>query len=208
MVSRARLESCLESHLQIWRAPMSGRHRPSYMAVSLILGVWLPLQTCKDKETFRSRHEYASLAGLHMSGQLAIALGNMLQADLPEEQLAVRWCVIPGVVITAAFCTHVLPVEPLRLHSEHIVLSHGPLRIFASSMCSVTEDVAKASVAKVMSPLKAMLMGLPACMLWSVVVLLVVFSTTQSGYEWKMYAVSRGCKSHHHHHHQHCSSQR
>ena len=172
----------------------------------MVFGPWLTLQTFIDKETFHSCHKYAGLARLHMSGQLA--LGNMLQADLPEEQLAVRWCVIPGVVNTAAFCTHVLPVEPLRLHSEHIVLSHGPLRIFASSMCSVTEDVAKASVAKVMSPLKAMLMGLPACMLWSVVVLLVVFSTSQSGYEWETYARSRarGCKSHHHH--QHCSPQR
>ena len=89
--------------------------------VSLVSGAWLPIQTFRDKHTFCSCGKFAGLALLTVSIQ--IALEDMMEAYLAQEQLAARWCVLLGVMHTVVFYVILLLTGPLHLRSEHIILS-------------------------------------------------------------------------------------
>ena len=62
--------------------------------ISLVSGVCLPLQTFQDRARFPSFRKHAGLAMLGLSGQLA--LEDMMESYLAEEQLAVRCSVVLG----------------------------------------------------------------------------------------------------------------
>ena len=155
--------------------------------VSLVSGAWLPIQTFQDKHTFCSCRKFAGLAVLNVSIQLA--LEDMMEAYLAQEQLAAKWCMLLGVMHTAVYYMMMLLAGPLRLRSEHVLLSRGLLSILASSMCSVTKDAAKASVSLGMSPWLAVLVGSVPCVLWFVIVLVGVVTITQKGYEWELFVL-------------------
>ena len=106
-----------------------------------------------------------------------------MEAYLALKQVVAKWCMLLEVMHTAVYCMMLLLARPLRLRSEHIVLSQGLLSVIASNMCSVTKHAAKANVSLGMSPWLAVLMGSVLCVLCFVIVMLTVVTITKNGYE-------------------------
>ena len=57
-----------------------------------------------------------------------------MEAYLALKQLVAKWCMLLEVMHTAVYYIMLLLARPLRLRSEHIVLSQGWLSVIASSI--------------------------------------------------------------------------